>query len=500
MPGEEELTISMRGSESTDSEVTGVNHEKEMQADVAIIGSGASGLCAALTLSYGGASVLVFEQEPEPGGMTNYAEGMFAVGSRYQKKQKVGLTVEEAFNIHMEETHWLANPRLVRTFMDRTAGTIDWLEQQGAEFSGLFTISPFTDRVWHQMVGLGKEGLIAPLFKKAEKQDNIDILFETEAKSLVMDGGRVAGVVAQDKEGDTIRVTSKAVIIASGGYQDNEEWVDRYCKSGFTRPVVPARQVGSGIRMAWDAGAEPYDMGVMQTIVLVPEEELTSQLLTAGFQPRLWVNTLGERFVNESICWKFPMAGNALARQPGAAAWCIFDDDTRAYMKDKGVSYVLGEFYDILKNLPDLDEELERGIQAGKVFKGDSLDELAAKIGVRQGEFRGTVSEYNESWAKNYDPVFGKDRKYLDPIKKAPFYAVKLGLAAFMTNGGIRINHKTEVLKEDRTVIPGLYAAGCSAGGILGDTYEVSTTGGSLSFAVNTGRMAGESVLQYLGK
>ena len=69
-----------------------------------------------------------------------------------------------------------------------------------------------------------------------------------------------------------------------------------------------------------------------------------------------------------------------------------------------------------------------------------------------------------------------------------------------MTNGGIRINHKTEVLKEDRTVIPGLYAAGCSAGGILGDTYEVSTTGGSLSFAVNTGRMAGESVLQYLGK
>ncbi len=228
-----------------------------MEADVVIIGSGASGLCAALTLSYGGASVLVFEQEPEPGGMTNYAEGMFAVGSRYQKKHKVGLTVEEAFNVHMEETHWLANPRLVRTFMERTAGTIDWLEEQGAEFSGLFTISPFTERVWHQMVGFGKEGLIKPLYETAKKQDNVEILFETEVTSLIMEQGRAAGVIAQDEDGKTIRAEAKAVIIASGGYQDNQEWVDKYCKSGFTRPVVPARQVGSGIKMAWDAGASP---------------------------------------------------------------------------------------------------------------------------------------------------------------------------------------------------------------------------------------------------
>jgi fumarate reductase flavoprotein subunit len=477
-----------------------VKDDRKMQVDVVIIGSGASGLCAALTLSYGGTSVLVFEQEAEPGGMTNYAEGMFAVGSRLQKKHKVGLTVEEAFNIHMEETHWLANPRLVRTFMEKTADTVDWLEAQGAEFAGLFNISPFTPRVWHQMVGFGKEGLIKPLFKKAKKQDTIEILFETEVKSLLLEGGRVAGAVAEDKDGNSIKATAKAVIIATGGYQDNQEWVDKYCKSGFTRPVVPARQVGSGLRMAWEAGAEPYDMGVMQTIVLVPEEDLQSQLLTAGFQPRLWVNNLGERFVNEAICWKFPMAGNALARQPGASAWCIFDDDSRVVMKEKGVNYVLGEFYDILKNLPDLDQELARGMAANKVFKGDTLDGLASQIGVSADTLRASVDEYNACYDDGYDGLFAKDRVYLDPIRKAPFYAVRLALAAFMTNGGIRINHKTEVLKEDRTVIPGLYAAGCTAGGILGDTYEVSTTGGSLAFAVNTGRMAGESVLHYLGK
>jgi fumarate reductase flavoprotein subunit len=425
---------------------------------------------------------------------------MFAVGSRLQKKKKVALSVEEAFRTHMEETHWLANPRLVRTFMEKTADTVDWLEEQGCQFSGLFNISPFTPRVWHQMVGFGKEGLIKPLYQKVKKQKNIRVLFETEVKRLLMEGGRVVGMVGEAKNGDTVQVKAKAVIIAAGGYQDNEEWVNKWCKSGFTRPVVPGRHVGAGIQLAWDAGAEPYDMGVMQTIVLMPEEDLQSQLLQAGFQPRLWVNRLGERFTDESICWQFPLAGNALARQPGAAAWCIFDDDSRQYMRDEGVSYVLGEFYDILKNLPDLDRELERGMEAGKIFEGASLQELAAAINVPAVTFEETVAEYNDCFAKNYDPVFGKDRVYLQPIRKPPFWAAKLALCCFMTNGGVRIDHRTRVLKEDRTVIPGLYAIGCSAGGILGDTYEVSTTGGSLAFAVNTGRMAGEDILQALGK
>ncbi len=476
-----------------------MEHERSMEADVVIIGCGASGLCAALTLSFGGASVLIFEQEPEPGGMTNYAEGMFAVGSKLQKKKKVGLTVEEAFNIHMEETHWLANARLIRTFMERSGETIDWLESLGAEFIGLFNISPFTPRVWHQMVGFGKEGLIRPLFAKAQEQ-GIQVLFETPVQSLVMEEGRIDGVVAQDQDGNTIRATSKVVIIASGGYQDNQEWVDKYCKSGFTRPVVPANQVGGPIQMAWDVGAEPYDLGVMQNIVLVPEEELTSQLQQAGYQPRLWVNQLGERYCNESICWKFPMAGNALARQPGAAAWSIFDDDARLHMKQKGVLYVLGEFYDILGNLPDIDQELARGMEAGKVFKAESLTGLEAQIGVDEGALQATVEEYNDCFDQNHDYIFGKDRVYLQAIRKPPFYAIKLALAAFMTNGGIRIDHKTEVLTKERKPIPGLYAAGCCAGGLLGDTYEVSTTGGSLSFAVNSGRMAGESALMYLGK
>jgi succinate dehydrogenase/fumarate reductase flavoprotein subunit len=475
-----------------------VTTTRDLRADAIVIGAGASGLCAALTLSFGGASVLIFEEMPECGGMTNHAEGMFAVESKLQKKDKVGLNVDDAFRVHMEETHWLANARLVKSFMEQSGPTIDWLEELGAQFSGLYTISPYTPRVWHQFVGFARVGLIGPLKARADAEENIGLFLETPVKRLLMDGGRAAGVVAEDKHGATINARARVVIVASGGYQDNEEWVNKYCKSGFTRPVVPANQVGGPIQMAWDVGAEPYDLGVMQTIVLVPEEELTCQLLVAGYQPRLWINLLGERFCDESICWKFPMAGNALARQPNATAFCLFDENTKTQMREHGVEYVLGEFYDISQKLADLDEELERGEKAEKVFRADSLADLAGSMGVSESQLLDAVDEYNQCCSKNYDFVFGKDRKYLQPIDTPSFYAVKLGLAAFMTNGGIRINHKTEVLTKEREAIPGLYAVGCCAGGLLGDTYEVSTTGGSLSFAVNSGRIAGKNALEYL--
>lgn len=480
---------------------TGMPDAGDMQADVVIIGTGASGLCAALTLSFGGASVLIFEQMYEVGGMTNHAEGMFAVESKMQKKAKVGLTLNEAFHTHMEETHWLANARLVKKFMEKSGPTIQWLEDLGVRFSGLYNISPFTPRVWHQFVDFGREGLIKPLYERVREQKNIQIFLETPVQSLVMEDGRAAGVIAKAKDGNTIKATGKAVLIASGGYQDNKEWVNKYCKSGFTQPVVPSQQTGGPIQMAWDVGADVDGLGVMQTVVLVPGEDLSSQLLQAGYQPRLFVNRLGKRYCDESICWKFPMAGNALASQPEAIAWCIFDETTKESLKERGsLRYVLGEFYDILAPLPDIDSELQRGMKERKVFRVGSLEEIAVKIGVPLEDFLSTAEEYNQCYDAGCDFVFGKDPCYLQEIRTPPFYAIRLGAAAFMTNGGIRINDRMEVLTKDYEVIPGLYAAGCCVGGLLGDTYEVSTTGGSLSFAVNSGRIAGDSALEYLGK
>lgn len=143
---------------------------------------------------------------------------------------------------------------------------------------------------------------------------------------------------------------------------------------------------------------------------------------------------------------------------------------------------------------------IEKGIPENKVFIADSLDDLAKKIGVNKDKLNAAVTEINQAAEQNQDKVFGKDSRYLLPIKKGKFYAVKSTFQVFTTLGGVKINHKTEVLNETLNVMPGLYAIGNSAGGMYAWEYEVFTTGGALGFAVNSGRIAGENCLKYLGK
>ena len=167
---------------------------KEMKADVVIMGSGASGLSAALTLARGGAAVIVLEKTAEFGGMTNYALGMFAVESRHQKREKCGLTVEQAFQHHMRQCFWLADAHLVRAFMDKSGDTIDWLEDIGVEFGPIDSYAPDGPRVWHPVKGFAGPGLIQPLLKKVQAEKNVQILMETAGTKLLTEGGKVLGV------------------------------------------------------------------------------------------------------------------------------------------------------------------------------------------------------------------------------------------------------------------------------------------------------------------
>ena len=450
---------------------------------------------------YGGASVLVFEQLHEIGGMSNHVEGIFAVESKMQKKVNVGLTLDAAYKTHMDETHWMADARLVRKFMERSGPNIQWLEDLGVRFSGIFSMAPSTPRVWHQFVDLGEGGLTKPLYAKLRELDNVRVLLETPVQSFVMKDERVAGVVVQNKAGDTLKASAKVVVIASGGFQDNKEWVDRYCRSGYIRPSAPSRMMGGPIQMAWDVGADPAGLGVTQTFVVVPGEELNSELQQAGYQPHLFVNRDGRRFFDESMVWIFTLAGNAFLTQPRAQGWCIFDETSKESLKQpNSLRYVCASFFDILSPLHNIDAEIERGMRERKAFRTDTLERLAVMIGAEADDFLPEVEEYNRCCDAGYDFLFGKDRRYLQEIRTLPFYAVRLGLATFITNGGIRINDRMEVVNKDYLAIEGLYAAGCCASGLVGDTYEVSSTGSSCGFAVASGRMAGESALGYLGK
>ncbi|MGI5850335.1 MAG: FAD-binding protein, partial [Christensenellales bacterium] len=128
-------------------------------------------------------------------------------------------------------------------------------------------------------------------------------------------------------------------------------------------------------------------------------------------------------------------------------------------------------------------------------------DELARLIAIDPAVLRATVDQYNDCCAKGHDRLFVKNPKFLRPLVGPRYYAVKIRTAFLGTMGGIRINQSMEVLDKQNAVIPGLYAGGFDAGGMYGDSYPITVSPGlSSAFALNSGRIAGKCVLEYLGQ
>ncbi|NIM13271.1 MAG: FAD-dependent oxidoreductase [Candidatus Aminicenantes bacterium] len=473
---------------------------EKMETDIVVVGAGSSGLSAALTAASGGAKVVVFEKMPFPGGYSLFSEGMFAAESIIQQRDYVGITRDSAFKHHMSGTHWSANSRLVRAFIDKSADTIDWLMNMGVEYTNAAALWPNGPRTWHLMKGGGK-ALIQVMAQQLQKK-GIGMFAETPVVELVMDRkNRVTGVIARTKEGKSVQAGAKAVIIAGGGFAANPEMVREHSGLAFAAPpVVPMPQTGDHIQMAWKVKAAPKDTHVILAIPCVPGEKPTSHLWSAAFQPLLWVNLDGQRFCDETVAFTFPYAAQTLANQKNGVMFTIFDEKVKKQLIQEGVDVSLGVFVPVTTKLDRLEEELTRGINEGKAFTANSIDELADKINVDRTQLGAAVKTYNRSCKEHHDKEFAKERKYLQPVEKKRFYAVKSILHIFTTLGGIRINHKTEVLDTDANVIPGLYAVGNCAGGMYGLAYDIFTSGGALGFAINSGRIAGENSLAYIGK
>jgi fumarate reductase flavoprotein subunit len=123
------------------------------QADVVVIGSGVSGLTAALAAAEAGKKVVIFEKLKSLGGTSNFFKGTFAVESRYQKEKYITFGKDEAFRDIVEYSHWRANPRLVRAIVNESGSTIDWLEEQGVEFIELTINMPNAPETYHLIKG-----------------------------------------------------------------------------------------------------------------------------------------------------------------------------------------------------------------------------------------------------------------------------------------------------------------------------------------------------------
>jgi fumarate reductase flavoprotein subunit len=479
------------------------------KTDVVVVGSGSTGLVAALTAAEGGAKVIILEKMRSLGGVSNFAEGMFAAESEMQRQKYVSYTRDDAFKTIMEYSHWRANARLVRAFVDESAAAISWLQKQGVEFDEVTTNVPGGPVVWHIIKGPETERgsmMIKTLTERA-KEKGVEFWLATQAKKLIKESNKITGILVE-KDGEELKINTKAVIIATGGYANNKEWIKKY--SGFDLgvnlfPVGNVDKMGDGIRIAWEIGAADEGMGVLQFIrggpVLGVGLSFISPLESASNQPTLRVTQDGERYCDESIIGNFAFDGNAMARLKGKSVFTIFDESLVNYWMEEGTDMGTGRIYPPGKRL-NIGEALKKAkeTKAPDVHVANSVEELAGEIGMNPTVLKATVEEYNGFCVKGHDDLFAKNPKYLRPLKGPRFYALKSNLVFLGTLGGIKINHKMEVVDKKETPIPGLYAGGMDAGGIYGDSYDVITCGGTLAFGVNSGRIAGKNALKYIGK
>jgi fumarate reductase flavoprotein subunit len=476
------------------------------RTDVVVIGSGVTGMAAAVTAAEGGLKVVVFEKQRSLGGTSNFFSGMFAVETERQRLNYITYGRDEAFKNIMEYSHWRANPRLVRAIVNESAETIAWLMQHGVEFRPETINMPEAPRTYHPVKGQG--AAIIKALATAGKEKGVNFELGVSVQRITKEAGNITGVVAE-RDGEEIEIAAKAVIIASGGYANNKEWIRKYCGFDLNVNLIPIGNVdktGDGIRMAFEVGAAEEGLGVLEIFAAGPfgtEFVLKGSLEMPAAQPDLWVDPKGERYCDESVTFYDTSMGNAAGRYKEGYTYRLFDDSILQILMEKGIDKQVGMDNPVGTRPVDFDKELKAAEEreSSEVFVAGSIEELAEKMGVDKQVLKTTIEEYNGFCAKGHDDLFAKSRKYLRPLKGPKFYAVKARTLFLGTLGGVKINHRTEVLDKKGSVIPGLYAGGFDAGGMWGDSYCIKASSGlSAGFATNSGRIAGKNVLRYMGR
>jgi fumarate reductase flavoprotein subunit len=478
--------------------------ETAIAADVVVVGSGVSGLAAALEAAQGGVRVIVFEKQPSLGGTSNFFEGMFAVGSAMQKEKYIAYSSDQAFKNFMEYNHWRVNARLVRSLINRSADTIDWLKTLGVEFLEVTINMPDAPRTYHVVKGRG-QAVVKALVLKA-KDEGVSIRTAAPVQQIVKGKRGPSGVVVE-LDGKDTEVACRAVVIASGGYANNAEWIRKYAGLELGRTVMPMGNVGKmgdGIRMAWEMGAAAEGMGVLHLIRVAPcspEFPFMNTVEGAAIQPVLWVDPNGERFCDEGIAYYDTSLGNVNSRYKQGFTFCLFDDAIKKHFIEKGVFRGMGTVVPPGCKLHDLDEQLRHflSLNSKEFFGANSIEELARMMEVDPQVLKATVDRYNSFCTQGRDEEFAKDPEYLLPLNGPRFYAAKARTCFLGTMGGIKVNHKTEAVDEYGTPITGLYAAGLDAGGLHAESYSMRDTSGIASaFAAISGRVAGENAAKFL--
>ncbi|MCR4745977.1 MAG: FAD-dependent oxidoreductase [Lachnospiraceae bacterium] len=478
---------------------------REYDADLGIIAAGPAGLAAAVEAVEAGLKVVVVEKSRVVGGAANGGMGPLGIGTRYQRSQMESVTVEKAFKMFMEYTHYNVDARLIKRYFSQSAETIEWLEAHGVEFEGAFRYFPESECTWHIVktdkgIGPAAASFMNKKLQKSAEEKGVTFLFEHSAKKLIKENDRICGIIAETKEGEEIKINCSAAVVATGGAGGNKAMIKEL--TGFEHGknlfsfAIP-NLTGDGLRMAWEAGADQLPVRIEMAADIGGLERANGSVTNVVRQPNLIVNKQGRRIMNEEKMQNTTYLSNVADHQKDKTCFVIFDDEAARYYEKNGVDVV--SFVTPDPDVSDFHEGFDEIIKRGSknYFRADSIEELAENCGINKETLIKTVEEYN-GYCDHYDSEFYKDPKFLKPIKKGPYFAAAIHPGGYGTVGGIRINENCEACDKDFEPVKGLYAAGADACNIYDDSYMFLLPGNSMGFALNTGRIAAKSAVSYI--
>ena len=444
---------------------------EELSTDIVIVGAGGAGMTAAINAAQAGKDVILLEKMPYAGGNTTKATGgMNAAETHYQAEQGIEDSVEQFVEDTMEGGHNINDRALVETMAENSAEGIDWLDSIGAPLPKVsFSGGATNARIHAPEDGSGVGAyLVTALLKKVNDLD-INVMYNTTATELISSDGTVTGVKAESND-TNYTINAKAVILATGGFGNNEDMIVKYRKDlkGTVTTSAPGI-TGDGIVMAEDVGADLVDIEQIQLHPTV--EQKTSMLITESVRGdgAILVNQDGKRFTDELLTRDVVSA--AELEQPGSYAYIIFDQRLREGLK-----------------------ATEKYISTGITVQGDTIEDLAEKIDVDPKTLAETLNNWNKYVADKNDPDFGRTTGMEKDLSQAPYYAIKIAPGIHHTMGGVHINTSAEVIDTDNQVIPGLFAAGEVVGGVHGGNR---IGGNAVADIVVFGKIASDSAVEY---
>ncbi|MEU0496161.1 FAD-binding protein [Mycobacterium sp. NPDC006124] len=479
--------------------------------DVVVVGSG-GGITGAYTAAREGLSVVLVEAADKFGGTTAFSGGggMWFPCNPVLRRAGVDDTIADALTYFHAVVGDRTPQDLQKTYVEGGSRLIDYLEQDesfafkvlpwpdyfgsapSARLDGMRHIvsravhsevlGPYADRIRgpldNERLGVpapevltGGRALVGRLLAGLLRHPHASVHLESPLSDLVVSDGAVTGVVVQ-RAGGAARIRARrGVLLSAGGFEHDDEMRETHGVPGRSADSMGAAEnTGAAHRAAIRIGAatDLMDQAWWSPGLVHPDGRSTFSLGATG---GIFVDSRGRRFVNESAPYD-RLGRDVVAHHADGAVglpfWMVYDDAT-------------GEVPPLLSASVSLVEP-ERYREAGWWHTADTLDGLAAAIGVPPAELAETVSRFNELAAEGVDRDFGRgdeayDRAFtggaspLVPLTRPPYHAAAFGLSDLGTKGGLRTDCDARVLDVTGRPIPGLYAAGNTMAAVSGTVY-----------------------------